>query len=141
LDGYTKYIVFSDRVEHIERVISLLKEKWYNPVWYYWASKKDESEAMIKSLDKYVIVGHPTSCGEWFDVPDLEVSILFTSTGREWAISQIAWRARRFAWKKTEWVLVDFVDQMSIMGGKTKSLSFSKRMKVYKQLDWETNAL
>jgi hypothetical protein len=27
LDGYTKYIVFSDRVEHIERVISLLKEK------------------------------------------------------------------------------------------------------------------
>jgi hypothetical protein len=27
------------------------------------------------------------------------------------------------------------------MGGKSKKLSFSKRKKVYKQLDWETTAL
>jgi len=138
---YTKFIVFSDRVEHIERTMDMLKQNWFNPIWYYWASKKDESESQIKKSDKYVIVWHPTSCGEWFDVPDLEVSIIFTSTGWEWIIQQMAWRARRHAWNKKEWILVDFVDQLSIMGGKTKSLSFGKRMKVYKQLNWETTAL
>lgn len=138
---YTKYIIFSDRVKHIETIMRYLKENGYNPVWYYWASNKDESEKEIKALDEYVIVWHPTSCGEWFDVPSIEVSILFTSTGREAIIEQMAWRARRYDSNKKEWILVDFVDQLSIMGGKTKSLSFSKRIKVYKELDWETTAL
>lgn len=140
-EWYTKYIVFSDRVEHLETIIELLKENWRNPIWYYWASNKAESETKIKSSDKYVIVWHPTSCGEGFDVPELEVSILFTSTGREWAVRQMAWRAKRFSGEKKEWILVDFVDQLSIMGGKIKSLSFSNRMKIYKELGWETNAL
>lgn len=138
---YTKYIIFSDRVEHIERIMSTLKNIWYNVVWYYGKTNKAEADEFIKSHNKYVIVWHPTSCGEWFDVPDLQVSILFTSTGWEWAIKQMAWRAKRYAWDKKEWILVDFVDQISIMGGKSKSLSFGKRMKVYKQLDWETTAL
>lgn len=138
---YKKYIIFSDRVDHIETIMRMLTASWRNVVWYYWASNKDESETKIKTSDKYVIVWHPTSCWEWFDVPDIEVAILFTSTGWEGAISQMAWRARRYAWEKKEWILVDFVDQMSIMGGKTKSLSFGKRMKVYRQLDWEIAAL
>lgn len=138
---YKKYIIFSDRVEHIEKTMKLLADAWYNTIWYYWASNKDEADKQIKASDEYVIVWHPTSCWEWFDVPDLEVSILFTSTGWEWAIKQMAGRARRYAGDKKEWILVDFVDQISIMGGKSKSLSFWKRMKVYKQLDWETTAL
>ena len=141
LQWYTKFIVFSDRVEHIQRTLDILAQNGFNPIWYYWASNKDESEAKIKTSKKYVIVWHPTSCGEWFDVPNIEVSILFTSTWWEGIIQQMAWRARRYANDKKEWVLVDFVDVMSIMGGKTKSLSFWKRMKVYKQLDWETAAL
>jgi len=138
---YTKYIIFSDRREHIQKILAKLDENWYNGIDYYWGSDKNISEAKIKTSEKFVIVWHPTSCGEWFDVPSIEVSMLYVSTGREPVISQIAWRARRYDWEKKSWILVDFVDQISIMGGKTKSLSFSKRMKVYKELDWETTAL
>lgn len=138
---YTKYIVFSDRVKHIEKIIDILRNAWHNVVWYYGKTNKNESDEFIAKHDKYIIVWHPTSCGEWFDVPELEVSILFTSTWWEWAVKQMAWRSKRISGEKKEAILVDFVDQLSIMGSKTKNLSFGKRLKVYKQLDWETTAL
>ena len=97
---YTKYIIFSDRVSHIEQTIWILDSVWYNTIWYYWKTDKDIADGLIKRHQNYIIVGHPSSCGEWFDVPELEVSILFTSTGWEWAVRQIAWRSKRYSWEK-----------------------------------------
>lgn len=134
---YKKYIIFSDRVNHIEKTLDILNANWYNAIWYYWATKKSEAEAIIKSLDKFVIVWHPASCWEWFDIPSIEVSILFTSTWREWIVQQMAWRARRYSGEKKEWILVDFADKLSIMWGKQKTLSLSERMKIYRKSWWD----
>jgi hypothetical protein len=55
-------IIFSDRVEHIEKLLTILKVAGYNPIDYYGKTKKSDAESQINSLDDYVIVGHPTSC-------------------------------------------------------------------------------
>lgn len=138
---YRRYIVFSDRVDHIEKIYDRIAKSIPYTYHYYGSTSTEAKKKVEEEFHKqpyWVIVGHPESCGEWFNVPSLEVAIMFTSTSWEGRIEQIAGRVRRYSGEKNHWLLVDFADFYRIAGSKKKAMGFYNRSKIYQERWRET---
>lgn len=129
---HTKYIIFSDRSQHIQDIITFLQSKWYHNIFQLdWSTNKKKFFESIAGLDNYIIVANTRSGWRWFDLPSIECWILFTSTSWENTVRQSSWRSRREDWNKTIWYYVDFVDKYTIEWSKPKYLWRYERKKVY----------
>lgn len=130
---YTKIIIFSDRVKHIEKTLSYINLSWFKWVPIYWWVKYDIDK--IRELEKYAIVCNIESVGEGFDLPELEVWILFVSSSWENRLTQTAWRVNRAYGNKKFWLYIDFVDYVKLFNWtKAKPLWRYARKRF-----WETN--
>lgn len=126
---YKRIIIFTDRDNHIENIHKAI------PLAIIISGKTNHKEFRdyVDSHEEYIIIGSHWCVGEWFDLPALEVWILFMSTSWNNTVRQTSGRARRFGeWKELS-LYVDFVDKMTIMWSKPKVLWRSQRNKVYKE--------
>ena len=125
-----RFIIFTDRVEHIKKMYEELSQHFDNVYEYYSETDKDK---VIDSYDEWIIIGNIQCCWEWFNIPSLEVWILFVSTQRSNTVEQAVWRVRRYYWDKTHWILVDFIDELQIGVWKKKVLWWYARKKIYNE--------
>lgn len=139
-----RIIVFTDRVEHVKSIASELRTLFPDVYEYYGDSDKQK---VIDEFKTGIIVGNLQCCGEWFNIPSLELGVLFVSTQWTVSVDQAVGRVRR-RYLNTEtqkekrfWYLVDFVDCMKFVNGKTKKLWAYGRNKIYKEKWWEVREI
>lgn len=131
-EWFKKIIIFTDRVYHIEQIQELVP-------WTVRITGQEPIKERAKLIDdlakkdSYTIVAMSQCVGEWFDLPALECWILFMSTSRNNTIEQTAGRMRRYSGDKEMAYMVDFIDHIQIMWGKTKKLWRYERLRMYKQ--------
>ncbi len=144
------YIANQDRLVHIWGIIKRLREKWFKKIMIF-TDRVSHTKIIQEYLgegylmtgatkswefewkDEYIIIWMMQCAGEWFDVPDLEVGILYMSTSWENTLDQSAGRMRRkYKWKDHA-IYIDFVDTMQFAGGKKKVLWRYKRNTIYKK--------
>jgi len=135
---FKNYIIFSDRLEHIDRLENLLKKEFTNKHVQVIKWKTDVLNVMkeLKNKQDIIIIWSTSVVKEWMNIPQLEIGILFTSASFKWWLDQMAWRVRRFYWDKQYWYFIDFQDYISINWSKYKSPWVYSRRKAYKSFKW-----
>lgn len=121
-------IVFTDRTEHAEKIVAKLKEQ-YEDVHLY--TGKTKREQFYEDYKWWIVVGNTSCTWEWFDLPMLEVGILFVSSSFKKSVIQYAWRVRRKHGEKKYGFFVDVQDSYTVWWSKRKTLSWSERNKTY----------
>lgn len=129
-------IIFTDRTRHVERIIEKLcffidEKGVYSFTW------SDDKQEFYDSYTWWVIVANTACAWEWFDVPMLQVGILFVSSRFDKSIIQYVWRVRRKYCDKKYWVFIDVQDNIKIeWEPRRKSLWQGARNKIYKSEWW-----
>lgn len=121
---FKRFIIFTDRVDHATKI----KEYLWEGYLMTWAIKNKE----YFDKEEYIIIWLTQCVWEWFDLPELEVWILFMSTRWINTVEQTAWRIKRKDGKKEFWYYVDFDDRMKMWWSKQKVLWWYDRKKIYK---------
>lgn len=128
--NFKKFIVFVDRLDYQKRIKELV---FPNAILINWETDKEKVLEEMKSKDEFLAIGMVTASGEWFDVPWIEVWVLFFSTTRAWSLEQMVWRAKRFAdWKEYAY-RVDVQESSKIEPDQYKWFWQRDRMEYYKQ--------
>lgn len=135
-DWYNDFLVLTDRVEHVHRIYDELVKLGVSTYKFYSDTEKDITREQYNKTWG-IIVGNIQCCWEWFNVPRLEVAILFVSSRWSNTIDQAAGRVRRAYGEKTKWIFIDFADLVSwLKSWRTKDLWFYDRRKMYLQFWW-----
>jgi superfamily II DNA or RNA helicase len=119
-----KILVLSDRRDHCEYLLSLVKSDTISAGVYLGGMKTESRE---QTTGYSVMFGTYQACGEGFDVPELDTLILSTpKSDVEQAVGRILRQKN-----PNEPLVIDIVDQFSIFKGQ-----FYKRKKFYKTNDF-----
>jgi len=131
--GFKRIMVFVDRREYQEKIKELI---FPNAILINWDTDKEKVLEELKSKDEFLIIGMVTASWEWFDVPRIEVWILFFSTTWAGSIEQMVWRAKRFADGKEYAYWVDVQEHSKIEPDQYKWFWMSERLKLYRERWW-----
>jgi len=127
---FNKFVIFTDRIDNVELIVSNIKI--LPTVKLTWKTDKEEFRWIIKSMQEYIIVAIDKCAWVWFDLPELECWILFMSTSWNNTLDQSAGRMRRKYWDKEYAFYVDFIDTIQISSWKKKKLWRYERNRIYK---------
>lgn len=126
---FKRLILFVDRREYQEKIKANI---FPNAYVINWDTNKEQIINELKDKDEYLIIWMIWACGEGFDIPAIQVWILFYSTSREWSLEQAIGRSRRFSWDKKYGYRVDFQETAKIENT-YKNFWVNERMKRYRE--------
>ena len=135
---FKRIMVFVDRLDYQKKIKELV---FPNAILINWETDKEKVLEELKSKDEYLLIWMIGASGEGFDVPWIEIGILFFSTTWAGSIEQMVGRAKRFSdWKEYAYWL-DFQEVSKIEPDQHKWFGMSDRLKLYKERWWPVMTL
>ena len=135
---FKRIMVFVDRLDYQKKIKELV---FPNAILINWGTDKEKVLEELKSKDEYLLIWMIGASGEGFDVPWIEIGILFFSTTWAGSIEQMVGRAKRFSdWKEYAYWL-DFQEVSKIEPDQHKWFGMSDRLKLYKERWWPVMTL
>lgn len=109
-----KVIVFSQRVEHAEKLKEDFESKWYKTFLLVGKVSRDERERIRQDIISYpwqcILIGSVQIVGRGFDCPPLDLWVLTTAETFESNHEQYLWRIiRPYTWKESS-EFIDIID-------------------------------
>lgn len=141
LQSHNKIIIFCNRVQHIDTLMSLLESNTISCLSIKGDTNKKKLQIALQSFKKWVIVANVASAWEGFDHPEISAWILYYPTQWTVSIQQAVWRMQRPYKGKTKAVFIDFADYYSIGSSKKKTMGIYWRKKIYAAMWWNVTVL